>query len=95
MTMGMLLMLGIFAEMERDLISQRIKSGIATAKSKGKVIGHPKLDVSNLPVKFWKYYPVYQKGDLTKTELATRYGVSRMSIYRYVRLIETKTSDDD
>ena len=95
MTMGMLIMLGVFAEMERELISQRIKSGIATAKSKGKMIGRPKLDVSNLPSKFWKHYPAYQKGDLTKTELATLCGVSRMSIYRYIRLIETDRRDDN
>lgn len=95
MTMGMLMMLGIFAEMERELISERIRSGIATAKSKGKVIGRPKLDVSKLPTKFWKYYPAYQKGALTKTELATLCGVSRMSIYRYIRLIESNVRDDD
>lgn len=86
---GMLLMLGIFAEMERDIISQRIKTGLATARSKGKVLGRPKLRIADLPAKFLKYYPVYQQGELTKTELAALSGVSRMSIYRYIKLIES------
>lgn len=90
-TKGMLMMLGVFAEMERELISQRVRSGMAAAKNKGKVLGRPKLSVATLPAKFWKYYPSYQQGTLTKTELATLCGVSRMSIYRYIRLIENET----
>ncbi len=35
MTHGMLTMWGVFAEMERNIISQRVKSGMANAISKG------------------------------------------------------------
>ncbi|MCR5701328.1 MAG: recombinase family protein [Lachnospiraceae bacterium] len=41
MTKGMFMMWGVFAEMERDIISQRVKSGMANAKAKGKQIGRP------------------------------------------------------
>ena len=34
LTKGMLMMWGVFAEMERDIISQRVKSGIENAKEK-------------------------------------------------------------
>lgn len=34
MTEGMLKMMGVFAELERNMISQRVKSGMANAKAK-------------------------------------------------------------
>ena len=41
-TKVMVTMFGLFAEIERDLISERTKEGIATARAKGKIIGRPK-----------------------------------------------------
>ena len=35
-------MLGLFAEIERDLISARTKEGLAGAKAKGRILGRPK-----------------------------------------------------
>ena len=39
MTEGMLKMMGVFSELERNIISQRVKSGMQNAKAKGKSIG--------------------------------------------------------
>ena len=39
MTEGMLKMMGVFAELERNMISQRVKSGMENARAKGKTIG--------------------------------------------------------
>lgn len=36
MTEGMIMMWSVFAEMERNIISQRVKSGMANAAAKGK-----------------------------------------------------------
>ena len=36
MTKGMLMIWGVFSEMECDIISQRVKSGMENAKAKGK-----------------------------------------------------------
>ena len=41
-TKVMVTMFGLFAEIEWDLISERTKEGIATARAKGKIIGRPK-----------------------------------------------------
>lgn len=41
-TKVMVTMFSLFAEIERDLISERTKEGIAAARAKGKVIGRPK-----------------------------------------------------
>jgi DNA invertase Pin-like site-specific DNA recombinase len=38
----MITLFGLFAELERDLISQRTKEGLALAKAKGKTLGRPK-----------------------------------------------------
>ena len=41
MTEGMLKMMGVFSELERNIISQRVKSGMQNALYKGKNIGRP------------------------------------------------------
>ena len=68
MTKGMLMMWGVFAEMERDIISQRVKSGMQNAKAKGKKIGRPETTSDSLPDKFWKYYNQYQNKQINVSE---------------------------
>lgn len=41
-TKVMITLFGLFAEIERDLISERTKEGLAAAKAKGKLLGRPK-----------------------------------------------------
>lgn len=53
MTKGMLMMWGVFAEMERDIISQRVKSGMDNARAKGKKIGRPTVTAEDLPLNFY------------------------------------------
>ena len=88
MTKGMLMMWGVFSEMERDIISQRVKSGLENAKAKGKKIGRPVIDATNLPDKFLKHYPQYKSGDISITEFANMIKCSRTTIYKYISLIE-------
>lgn len=88
MTKGMLMMWGVFSEMERDMISARVKSGMANAKAKGKIIGRPKVDKNNLPSIFLKYYPLYKTKEINITEFSRISELSRKSIYKYLSLIE-------
>lgn len=90
MTKGMIMMWGVFAEMKRDIISSRIKSGMENAKAKGSKIGRPERTIDNLPVNFLKYYPMLQNGSINISELARLSGLGRTSIYRYLNLIEKK-----
>lgn len=87
MTKGMLMMWGVFSEMERDIISQRVKSRLENARAKGKKIGRPKVDASNLPDKFLKYYPMYKNGSMNITDLANVLKCSRTTIYKYISLL--------
>ncbi len=88
MTEGMLKMWGVFAEMERKIISQRVKSGMENAKAKGRKIGRPTVEAENIPTIFMKYYPEYRDGAKNITELSKLCGMSRTTIYKYIRLLQ-------
>lgn len=88
MTKGMLMLWGVFAEMERDMISERVKSGLKNAKDKGKKLGRPKATLADIPKKFWNYYPKFKDGELTITDLSNLTSSSRTTIYKYINRIE-------
>ena len=84
MTKGMLMMWGVFSEMERDMISQRVRSGMKNAQAKGKHVGRPRMTVETIPDKFWKYYKLYKDGQISVAETARLMGCSRTTIYKYL-----------
>ena len=88
MTEGMLKMMGVFAELERNMISQRVKSGMDNAKSKGKRIGRPTTTADDIPNIFYKHYPKYKKGELNKKELSRLCSLSYPTIYKYLQIVE-------
>ena len=47
-TKVMIALFGLFAEVERDLISERTKEGLAAAKAKGKLLGRPQGGLGNI-----------------------------------------------
>lgn len=87
MTLGMLQMMGVFAELERNIISERVKSGMANAKAKGSVLGRPVVTAETIPVIFMKYYPMYKKGDINISELARLCDASRTTVYKYLNIL--------
>ena len=89
MTEGMLKMMGVFAEMERNMISQRVKSGMANAKAKGKEIGRPTTTSDDIPHIFLKHYPKYKTNEINVTEFARICDMSRTTIYKYIKLVES------
>lgn len=90
MTEGMLKMMGVFAELERNIISQRVKSGMENAKAKGKKIGRPVITANDIPVIFYKYYPMYKNGQINKRELSRLCSLSYPTIYKYLNIVEQK-----
>jgi DNA invertase Pin-like site-specific DNA recombinase len=87
MTKGMLMMWGVFSEMERDIISQRVKSGMENARAKGKKLGRPTIDAASLPEKFYRFYPMYKEKKITVTDFANLMNASRTTIYKYIQLM--------
>ena len=88
MTEGMIKMWGVFAEMERNIISQRVISGMKNAAAKGAKIGRPEVTKDTLPDKFWKYYSLYKKDEMSITDFAKVLGASRTTIYKYISIAE-------
>lgn len=88
MTEGMIKMWGVFAEMERNIISQRVISGMKNAAAKGAKIGRPEVTKDNLTDKFWKYYNQYQNKQINISEFSRLMDCSRASIYKYIKIAE-------
>ena len=90
MTEGMLKMMGVFAELERNMISERVKSGMKNASANGKKIGRPKVTEDDIPSLFYKHYPKYKNGEMNKAEFARVCKLSYPTIYKYINIVETK-----
>ncbi len=91
MTEGMLKMMGVFSELERNITSQRVKSGMQNAKAKGKIIGRPQTTADNIPSIFYKHYPKYNNGELSKKDLSLLCSLSYPTIHKYIKIVESKT----
>ena len=88
MTEGMLKMMGVFSELERNIISQRVKSGMDNAKAKGKKVGRPETTADDIPNAFYKHYPKYASGEISKKDLSRLCAISYPSVYKYLRIVE-------
>jgi DNA invertase Pin-like site-specific DNA recombinase len=77
----MLTMLGAFGEFERDLIRERQREGIAIAKAKGVYKGRKK---ALGPVEAHELVAQAHAG-IPKADLARAYGISRETVYQYLR----------
>ena len=87
MTNAFLQIAGVFAELERNIISQRVKSGMQNAKEKGKAIGRPKTTTDDIPANFYKHYPKYKNGEINKMELSRLCALSYPTVYKYLRIV--------
>lgn len=88
MTDGMIKMMGVFAEMERNMTRARVKSGMAHARAKGVKLGRPTLTIEDLPNSFLKHYPktLLPKGHenrLTMSDVIKLCDISRQTAYNY------------
>ena len=87
MSMAFLQMAGVFSELELSMVRARVRSGMANAKAKGKQIGRKPITKADLPAIFLKYYPSYQNGTMNITELARICGLSRPTVYKYIKMV--------
>ena len=81
-------MMAVFAELERNIICARVKSGLVNAKAKGKVLGRRTTTADDITPLFYKYYPKYKNNEITKVELAKLSELSYPTIYKYLNIIE-------
>lgn len=86
-------MLGLFAEIERDLISARTKEGLQAARDKGKLLGRPKgIGKSRLDKHREEIIALLKNGS-QRQFIAKRYGVTPATLLHWLKrhgLNETK-----
>ena len=87
MSMAFLQMAGVFSELELSMVRARVRSGMANAKAKGRQIGRKPITKADLPATFIKYYPSYADGSMNITELARICGLSRPTVYKYIKMV--------
>lgn len=96
-TKVMIALFGLFAEVERDLISQRTKEGLAAARAKGRLLGRPKgaLGKSKLDGKEEEIRMLLEK-TVSKASIAKIVGVSRTALHHFIRTrkLDVKASKD-
>ena len=87
MSQAFIQMSAVFAELELSIIRARVKSGMENAKAKGKQIGRKPTTKDDIPATFYKHYPAFMAGTLNVSELAKVCGLSRPTVYKYLRLV--------
>ena len=92
MTKAFLQMSGVFAELEKNMISQRVKSGMANAKAKGKRIGRPDLNVDDITGndRFMNAYKLWKGKSIKKIDIQRLTGMSRVTIDKYIKTLESQ-----
>jgi DNA invertase Pin-like site-specific DNA recombinase len=83
---AMVTMFGLFAEIERDLISERTREGLAAAKAKGHLAGRPKgsLGQSRLDGREAEIKMLLGKR-VSKASIAKIMDVSRSTLLHFIR----------
>ncbi|QSW18580.1 recombinase family protein [Clostridium gasigenes] len=69
------------SQLERELISSRTKEGLESARKRGKVGGRPKVDNVNIQ----RALILYEDKKLSINDICTMCGISKNTLYNYVR----------
>ena len=85
-TKVMIALFGLFAEIERDLLSERTKEGLAAARARGKILGCPKgtRRKSRLDGKEEEIRLLLTKV-VSKASIAKIMGVSRTALQHFIK----------
>jgi DNA invertase Pin-like site-specific DNA recombinase len=85
-TKVMIALFGLFAEVERDLISERTKEGLAAVRAQGRLLGRPKgsRGTSKLDGKEGEIRMLLEK-EVSKASIAKILGVSATNLRHFIR----------
>ena len=87
MSQAFIQMSGVFAELELSMIRERVRSGMANARAKGKRVGRKPTTKEDIPPLFYKHYPAYVAKQINVSEFARLCGLSRPTVYKYLKII--------
>jgi DNA invertase Pin-like site-specific DNA recombinase len=74
-----------FAEFERDLIRERTKSGLEAARARGRKGGRRQGMTKEAEQKAILAESYYKEGKMGVNQIATEIGVSKMTLYKYLK----------
>jgi DNA invertase Pin-like site-specific DNA recombinase len=83
----MLSVMGAFAEFERSLIKERQREGIALAKARGVYKGRKHALGPEMAIEL----TARAAAGIPKAQLAREYGLSRETVYQYLRRADVET----
>lgn len=75
------------SQLERDLIAERTREGLRSARSRGRLGGRPKIDERLIKQAITLY-----RADIPVNEICETTGIARATLYKYLRAVQ-KTSD--
>ena len=84
-TKTMITLFGLFAEIERDLISERTKQGLNAARAQGKILGRPKGSGKSKLDPFKLEIEALLKNGSSKTFIAKRYKTALPNFYKWLK----------
>lgn len=76
----MLVVFQAFSQFERDLIAQRTKEGLASARSRGRMGGRPKVKEKDIT----KALKLYNSKEYSISDIVEMTGISQATLYRYI-----------
>lgn len=79
-------MFAVLAQLERDIIIERTKAGLESARRRGKVLGAPKGLSKKNQQKAVLCEGYFNEGELTVTEISDRLEISRATYYKFMRI---------
>jgi len=78
---AMVVIVGAIAELERNLIVERVKAGMRRAKLDGRQIGRSRLDMNREQIVHDR------RSGLSLTQVAKKHGISRASVCRVMKVV--------
>lgn len=84
-------LMGALAEFERDLIRERTNAGLAAAKARGRIGGRPRKLKTNGKIALAKR--MFDDQSHSISEICAVLGISRATLYRYVKEATAPPSD--
>ena len=79
-------MFAALAQLERDIIIERTKAGLESARLRGRVLGAPKGLSKKNKQKAILCEAYFNEGRMTVTEICERLDISRATYYKYLRI---------
>ena len=87
---AMLQMMSVIAELERNLLAERVKEGITASRRRGVNIGRPKIP----QVKLNLAMRMYDSGDYSIKEILESTTISQGTLYREINKMKLKKIED-